>query len=147
MCCVETSKPPSKALVMPAKGFNSQVPRVQTSSITNAKPKPAKCFNSQVPRSLQNCFQFSSATQRPGNCFNSQVPGNLQNASTHNLPANCFNAQVPRIFKLLQITSARKICKLLPHTGAQTKACTLLQFPLARKTCEMLSTHNCLQTA
>ena len=89
-------------------------------NVTSAKQKPANCFNSQVPRSLQNCFQFSSATQRPGNCFNSQVPGNLQNASTH----NC-----------LQTASTHR-CRI--------KACKLLQFPLARKTCEMLSTHHLL---
>ena len=119
MCCVETSKPPSKALVMPAKGFNSQVPRVQTSSITNAKPKPAKCFNSQVPRSLQNCFQLTSATQRPVNCFNSQVPGKL---------AKCFNPQFA--CKLLQCTSAKNFQTASNHKcqenlqTASTHRCT-----------------------
>ena len=118
--------PPSRAPVMLTKGFTSQVPRVSTSSMLQVP-------NKSLPNaSIRKCQAYKTAS-------NSQVPHkgletalihkcreDLQNASTH----NCLP------------TASTHRCRI--------KACKLLQFPLARKTCEMLSTHhllaNCLKS-
>ena len=118
--------PPSRAPVMLAKGFTSQVPRVSTSSMLQVPNK------SLPTASIRKCQAYKTAS-------NSQVPHKgLETASIHKCQENLQNAST----HICLPTASTHRCRI--------KACKLLQFPLARKTCEMLSTHhllaNCLKS-
>ena len=85
---------------------------------------PNKSLPTASIRKCQEAYKTASNSQVPHKGLETasihKCQENLQNASTH----NC-----------LQTASTHR-CRI--------KACKLLQFPLARKTCEMLSTHHLL---